>query len=175
MGLLADSASKPCDRLDDLSLAETLVVAAKHINIHRLQRIVIQRFLAERKDHSGGAVFGAHSHRTLHVKNRQWIVQIKESFQRLRIAGTNHADRIAEHVQEIREIPHTLFHRLRIAASHGEHRQRIGWAARHLAGKLAQLLRSRFGINQRNLNAIRFSSQRMRHHRTIRTKRLHLP
>ena len=59
VGLLADSASKPCDRLDDLSLAETLVVAAKHINIHRLQRIVIQRFLAERKDHSGGAVFGA--------------------------------------------------------------------------------------------------------------------
>ncbi len=44
VGLLADSASKPCDRLDDLSLAETLVVAAKHINIHRLQRIVIQTF-----------------------------------------------------------------------------------------------------------------------------------
>ena len=77
-------------------------------------------------------------------------------------------------MQEISKIPHSLVHRLRIVSRHGEHRQRIGRATRHFAGKPTQLLCGRLGIDHRNLYTFRLTTQRMRYHRTICTKRLSL-
>ena len=59
-GLFADHASEFCDEFRNLGIAQPVVIAGKHIDADRLQRVLTQGLFIQREDHSGCAVFGAH-------------------------------------------------------------------------------------------------------------------
>ena len=70
-------------------------------------------------------------------------------------------------MQEIREVPHFGFHDLPVLPRDGEYGQCVGRIAGHVAHQFAELSHGGFGVDERNLDVVGLTAQRMGHDRAI--------